>query len=84
MVPRNGPRRHQRQVPAAATFFAGLGDSLRDERPPNADTDRVFVVLKRPRRGQPLTIEGLDEIIAGARRRAGLERGTCHQLPTPA
>jgi integrase/recombinase XerD len=40
----------------------------------------VFVVLKRPRRGRPLTIEGLDEIITGARQRAGLERGTCHQL----
>jgi hypothetical protein len=24
--------------------------------------------------------EGLDEILAGARRRAGLERGTCHEL----
>jgi integrase/recombinase XerD len=37
-------------------------------------------VLKGPRRGQPLSAEGLDEILAGARRRAGLERGTCHEL----
>jgi integrase len=40
----------------------------------------VFVVLKGPRRGQPLSAEGVDEIIAGARKRAGLTHGTCHQL----
>src|SRR6266536_224233 len=43
-------------------------------------TDRVFVVLKGRRRGQPLSSAGLDEIVAGARKRAGLERLTCHQL----
>src|SRR6267378_3241448 len=41
---------------------------------------RVFVVLKGPRRGLPLSAEGLDEILAGARRRAGLEHATCHEL----
>jgi integrase/recombinase XerD len=40
----------------------------------------LFVVLKRPRRGQPLTAAGLDEVLDGARRRAGLEQATCHQL----
>jgi len=40
----------------------------------------VFVVLKGPRRGLPLSAEGLDEILDGARRRAGLEHATCHQL----
>ena len=76
----DGKGGHQRLVPIANAFFTPLGDYLRDERPLDVDTDRVFVVLKRPRRGRPLTIEGLDEIIAGARQRAGLERGTCHQL----
>jgi integrase/recombinase XerD len=28
-------------------------------------------VLKGPRRGEPLSAEGLDEILAGARARAG-------------
>jgi integrase/recombinase XerD len=32
------------------------------------------------RRGQPLSADGLDEILDGARRRAGLARATCHQL----
>jgi integrase/recombinase XerD len=36
-------------------------------------------VLKGPRRGLPLSAEGLDEILAGARRRAGLEHATCHE-----
>src|SRR4051812_13468184 len=52
----------------------------RKSRPVEADTDRVFVVLKRPRRGRPLSSEGLDEILSGARRRAGLEHASCHEL----
>ena len=71
---------HQRVVPVAGRFLRALGDYLHDERPAAAPTDRVFVVLKGPRRGLPLSAEGLDEILAGARRRAGLEHATCHQL----
>jgi site-specific recombinase XerD len=66
---------HHRVVPAANRFFDALGAYLHDERPETASTDRVFVVLKGPRRGLPLSAEGLDEILAGARRRAGLEHG---------
>jgi integrase len=40
----------------------------------------VFVVLKGPGRGRPLTADGLDEIVRGARRRAGLSHATCHEL----
>jgi site-specific recombinase XerD len=71
---------HHRVVPAADRFFGELGAYLHDERPAAAPTDRVFVVLKGPRRGMPLSAEGLDEILDGARRRAGLEHGTCHEL----
>jgi integrase/recombinase XerD len=71
---------HHRVVPAANRFFEELGVYLRAERPATAATDRVFVVLKGPRRGLPLSAEGLDEILEGARRRAGLEHGTCHEL----
>ena len=67
-------------VPAANRFFGALGGSLHEERPAAADTDRLFVVLKGPRRGLPLSAEGLDEILAGARKRAGLEHATCHEL----
>jgi integrase/recombinase XerD len=71
---------HHRVVPVVNRFFDALGDYLHDERPVAASTDQVFVVLKGPRRGQPLSSEGLDEVLAGARRRAGLQRATCHQL----
>jgi integrase/recombinase XerD len=71
---------HQRVVPASGRFFAALGDYLHDERPKNLSTDKVFVVLKGPRRGRPLSAEGLDEVLAGARVRAGLEHATCHEL----
>jgi integrase/recombinase XerD len=72
---------HHRVVPVANRFSDALGDYLHDERPDRVDTERVFVVLKGPRRGQPLSGEGLDEILDGARRRAGLPPATCHQLP---
>jgi integrase len=70
----------QRVVPISGRFFAALGDYLDDERPRTAATDRVFVVLKGPNRGKPLSPAGLDEILDGARARAGLTRATCHQL----
>ena len=54
----DGKGGHQRLTPIANPFFTALGDYLRDERPPGVDTDRVFVVLKRPRRGRPLTVGG--------------------------
>jgi integrase/recombinase XerD len=71
---------HHRVVPVANRFFDALGDYLHDERPGGVGTDRVFVALKGQRRGQPLSAEGLDEILDGARRRAVLSRATCHQL----
>jgi len=69
----------QRMVPVSARFFASLGDYLDQERL-RASTDRVFVVLKGPRRGEPLSAAGLGEILDGARGRAGLTQATCHQL----
>ncbi len=71
---------HQRLIPVSARFFAEVGAYLEAERPADPGTDKVFVVLKGPRRGMPLSAEGLDEILDGARRRAGLAQATCHQL----
>lgn len=70
---------HQRVTPISTRFFEALAAYLNDERP-QTSTDRVFVVLKGPRRGQPLSAAGLDEILRGARRRAGLAHATCHEL----
>ena len=71
---------HQRLIPVSGRFFATVKDYLDGERPADAATDHVFVVLKGPRRGQPLSASGVDEVLSGARRRAGLQRATCHQL----
>jgi len=71
---------HQRLIPVSGRFFAAVRDYLECERPADAATERVFVVLKGPRRGQPLSASGLDEVLDGARRRAGLGKATCHQL----
>ncbi|WP_338479762.1 tyrosine-type recombinase/integrase [Rhodococcus sp. DN22] len=71
---------HQRIVPVAPTFFESLGRYLDAERPIDSATDHVFVVLKRPRRGNPLSAAGLDEILSGARVRGGLPHATCHEL----
>jgi integrase/recombinase XerD len=70
----------ERIVPVSGRFFAVLGEYLEVERPDDASTDRCFVVLKGKRRGQPLSAAGLDEVLAGARSRAGVGRLTCHQL----
>ena len=70
----------QRIVPLSARFFASLGSYLEQERPATARTEQVFVVLKGPRRGAPLSPAGVDEILDGARARAGLQWATCHQL----
>ncbi len=75
----DGKGGHQRWTPMANRFFTAVGRYLDTERPVT-DSDRVFVVLKGRRRGHPLSADGLDEVLGGARRRAGLETGSCHQL----
>lgn len=76
----DGKGGHQRLIPVSARFFTTLAAYLQAERPPGAATDHVFVVLKGPNRGLPLSVRGLDEVLAAARRRADLSHGTCHEL----
>jgi len=76
----DGKGGHQRLIPVSKRFFTTLADYLEAERPDTSSTSQVFVVLKGSRRGSPLSAAGLDEIISGARKRAGIEHLTCHQL----
>ena len=76
----DGKGGHQRQVPISKRFFDSVANYLRDERPDAASTDRVFVVLKGPNTGKPLSAKGLDQIVVSARQRAGLDHATCHEL----
>jgi integrase/recombinase XerD len=71
---------HQRLVPISTRFLEHVTAYLETERPSDAGTEQLFVVLKRPRRGQPLTAAGLDEVLEGARDRVGLAHATCHEL----
>jgi integrase len=71
---------HERLVPLSPTFFATVARYMNRERPPETTTDSLFVSLKGPRRGEPLSTPGLDEIVRAARKRAGLSHGTCHEL----
>lgn len=70
----------QRLIPVSDRFFTAVAAYLDTERPAGAPSDRVFVVLKGPRRGLPLPAKGTDEVLAAARRRAGLGHATCHEL----
>jgi integrase/recombinase XerD len=76
----DGKGGHQRLIPISARFFAAAAAYLDTERPHGVNTERVFVVLKGPNLGNPLSAKGLDEVLAGARRRAGLTHATCHEL----
>src|SRR3546814_8395053 len=76
----DGKGGHQRLIPVSKSFFATVADYLNHERPAGAATDRVFVALKGPTRGQPLSADGLDTVLTAARTRAGLVHGTCHDL----
>ncbi len=71
---------HQRRIPISRRWFSTVGDYLRIERPDDATTERVFVVLKGQRRGEPLSDEGLKQVFVSARQRAGVRRITCHGL----
>ncbi len=77
----DGKGGHQRLIPVSTRFFTAVAAYLDAERPPGTgSTDRLFVVLKGPNRGNPLSAKGLDEVLVGARRRAGLAHATCHEL----
>src|SRR3546814_13489914 len=62
----DGKGGHQRLVPVSSRFFAEVAAYLDTERPAGTDTDRVFVVLKGPTRGRPLSVRGLDGFLRSA------------------
>src|SRR5665213_1727250 len=76
----DGKGGHQRLVPLSAQFFSSVAAYLSGERPTDATSGQLFVVLKGVRRGGPLSIDGLEQIVRAAKTRAGLEHATCHQL----
>ena len=76
---REGKGGHERLVPLSPTFFATVARYMDHERP-ETSSDALFVTLKGARRGHPLSMPGLAQIICSARGRADLSHGTCHEL----
>lgn len=76
---REGKGGHQRICCVAPLFFAVLA-RYQDEERPAVDTARLFVVLKGPRRGQPLSVSALNTLIAYHRRLAQTPDVNCHRL----
>ena len=76
----DGKGGHQRLIPMSTQFFQSVSNYLSMERPVDSASNALFVVLKTRRRGEALSINGLEQIVASAKTRAGLERATCHQL----
>ena len=76
---RHGKGGRQRTCCVGRLFFTVVDRYQRTERPATT-TSRLFVVLKGPHRGQPLSVSGLNTIIAHHRRLAGTPELTCHRL----
>jgi site-specific recombinase XerD len=76
---REGKGGRQRVCCVAPLFFRVL-ERYQDEERPQASTPKLFVVLKGHRRGQPLSVSGLNTIIAYHRRLAETPELNCHRL----
>jgi site-specific recombinase XerD len=79
----DGKGGHQRLVPLSPSFFATVATYIATERPPACATDRVFVVLKGPRRGQPLSAEGSTRSSAAPGRAPGWRTEPVTSCVTP-
>jgi integrase/recombinase XerD len=76
---KHGKGGRQRICCVAPLFFQTLTRYLNDERPA-VEVQQLFLVLKGPRRGQPLSVSGLNTIIAHHCRLAQTPGLTCHRL----
>jgi site-specific recombinase XerD len=68
-----------RVLPIAPYVRRALSSYLDLERPPTKH-DLLFVSLKAPRRGSPMTASGLREIFRYHRKRSGIHKGNPHRL----
>ena len=76
---REGKGGRQRVCCVAPLFFRVL-KLYQDEERPQTSTPKLFVVLKGCRRGQPLSVSGLNTLIAYHRRLAETPDLNCHRL----
>jgi integrase/recombinase XerD len=75
----HGKGRKQRVMPLAEVVAATLRLYGQLERPPT-DSQAIFVVLKGPRRGAPLSIDGLRRIFRYHRIKSGITQANPHRF----
>ena len=79
MIIAEGKGGNERITPISNRFLETLAAYLNNERP-DTTVEKVLFVLKGSRRGQPLSLARLDQVMRGARQRGGLTHATCHEL----
>jgi site-specific recombinase XerD len=79
LMVREGKGGHQRVVAISDTGLRELMNYLNAERPASR-SDKVFLVMKGKKRGQPLTVRALDTIIEYHRRKANTPGVQCHRM----
>ncbi|MBM3176195.1 MAG: integrase [Chloroflexi bacterium] len=79
VVVRDGKGGQQRVAAVAGEAFQVLLRYLNKERPPSSSA-HLFLVLKGPHRGQPLSAAALDTIIKYHRKQADTPGVRCHRL----
>jgi len=75
----DGKGGQQRVAAVSETVLKALLQYLNEERPPSS-SPKLFLVLKGPRRGQPLSTAALDTIIEYHREQADTPGVQCHRL----
>jgi integrase/recombinase XerC len=76
-----GKGNRERDLPLAGIIADLISDYIRVERPRDAATERLFVVLQGSRRGRPMTNEGLRSLFRHRRRTSGeLVQANPHRL----
>jgi integrase/recombinase XerD len=75
-----GKGQRDRALPLPQILARALRDYLRFERPTRSDERRLFLVLQGPRRGQPMTAEGLRNLFRHRRRRPSLAIANAHRF----
>lgn len=76
---REGKGGHHRLVPVSAVALEATLHYMTKERP-DGSSNRIFLALKGPRRGQPLSRAAVDTIVQYHRLRAGTPGVQCHRL----
>jgi site-specific recombinase XerD len=76
----HGKGNRERMLPLPHVVARSIADYVRWERPAKAKTPRLFVVLKGPRRGHPMTLAGLRSLFRYRRRVRAVARANPHRF----